>query len=130
MAGNLILIRGLPGSGKTTMAKELLKVLDAVHVEADMYWLDKDGNYNFDPKCLHQAHSWCQTIADEGLSLGRNIIVSNTFTTKKEMKPYLNMDYDSIAIFEAKGKYKSIHNVPKETIKKMKDRWVDLYESD
>ena len=126
MSGNLILIRGIPGSGKSTMARELMKVIDAKHYEADMYYLDADGNYNFIPSQIKYAHEWCQCNASLALSLGFNVIVSNTFTTKKEMKPYLIMDHANIAIFEAKGDYETIHNVPEETINKMKNRWETL----
>lgn len=43
----LTLIRGLPGSGKSTMAKFIAGDTDAVHLEADMYFI-KDGEYKFE----------------------------------------------------------------------------------
>jgi tRNA uridine 5-carbamoylmethylation protein Kti12 len=42
----LILLRGLPGSGKTTLAKSLV-TKDYCHKEADMYFVDEFGNYKF-----------------------------------------------------------------------------------
>ena len=46
----LIILRGVPGSGKSTYAKNLIKYLTdvgftAVSYEADTYFYDKDGNY-------------------------------------------------------------------------------------
>ncbi len=43
---NLILIRGLPGSGKTTFAKELASTFGVKHYEADMFF-EVDGVYKF-----------------------------------------------------------------------------------
>ena len=44
----LILLRGLPGSGKSTLAKLLVGDKDYCHKEADMYFVDREGNYKFD----------------------------------------------------------------------------------
>lgn len=52
----LIIIQGLPGSGKTTLAKEVSSQFNIPYFEADQYFEDKDGNYNFNPKYLHSAH--------------------------------------------------------------------------
>ena len=41
----LYIIRGIPGSGKSSLAKSL----GGKHVEADMYHLDENGNYNWKP---------------------------------------------------------------------------------
>ena len=54
----LILIRGLPGSGKTTLAKQLLTDFQAKHFEADMYFENHAGEYHFNPMQLPQAHEW------------------------------------------------------------------------
>jgi len=44
----LVIIRGLPGSGKSTFAKKFVEK-GFKHYEADMWMVDKDGNYSFDP---------------------------------------------------------------------------------
>jgi adenylate kinase family enzyme len=46
MSGVLFLIRGLPGSGKTSFASAIWN--DYAVCEADKFFYDKDGNYNFD----------------------------------------------------------------------------------
>lgn len=56
------------------------------------------------------------------------IFVSNTFTTEKEMKPYLKMAEESgyhvvSLIVENRHGNKSVHNVPEETMTKMRDRF-------
>ena len=52
----LILLRGLPGAGKSTLAK----MMSDSHYEADMYFTNDEGEYHFDPLKLKQAHQWCQ----------------------------------------------------------------------
>ena len=50
----LILLRGLPGSGKSTFAKSL----GGIHIEADQYFM-QDGEYKFDASQLKHAHNYC-----------------------------------------------------------------------
>lgn len=113
----LTIIRGLPGSGKTTFAKSLSATL----VEADMFF-EKDGSYNFDAKKLGEAHAWCFERTKQLLSEGHNVVVANTFTTMKEMRPYLFMGYN-YNVYKCVGKFDSVHNVPEATMHKMADRW-------
>lgn len=129
MQQTLILVRGLPGSGKSTLAEEISSNLDNVHIEADMYFLDEDGKYRFDGTKLKDAHEWCQRNASFSLSLGFSVIVSNTFTQKWEMEPYLKMAEEfniPVQIIECKGKFGNIHNVPEEAIQKMRERWENV----
>jgi len=119
----LILIRGLPGSGKSTMAK--LYTDDYIHLEADMYFIQDDGSYGFNQALLSNAHSWCQETTKILLQNGRNVVVSNTFTTLKEMQFYLGLKVDNLFVFRMTTHYGSIHNVPNEVIGRMKARFED-----
>lgn len=123
----LTLIRGLPGSGKSTWAKALSNFA-GVHIEADMFFENEEGEYHFDPKKIGEAHKWCQEMTEEYMDCGLDVYVSNTFTQKWEMEPYLKLaiqyGYD-MDILVARGEYNSIHNVPQDVIDRMKSRWED-----
>lgn len=119
----LVLIRGLPGSGKSTLAKNLIGWYQ--HLETDMYWM-KDGEYKFDATKLGEAHAWCQNETRELLSKGFSPVVSNTFTTKKELQPYFEIarSFNIVpTIILCQGKWGNIHNVPEETLRKMEARF-------
>ena len=128
MSGNLIIIRGIPGSGKSTLAKTIMhdSVDDFEHFEADMFHINEDGEYNFNPSNLKSAHNWCKHQVKTSLLQDKNVIVSNTFIKMWEMKPYLDMDCASLAIFECDGGYESIHGVPSDKIDQMKNNWEEL----
>lgn len=127
----LTLIRGLPGSGKTTYAKCLLYVngrQNTLHYEADQWFEDADGMYHFDVNLLHKAHKWCQSAAEMGLKTQHNVIVSNTFTQIWEMRPYLDMaKYHNaqLQVIKCVGMYNNVHGVPEEVVKRMDERWED-----
>lgn len=131
----LYLVRGLPGAGKTTFINTLMVMFEdgctyAEHFEADQFFYDDKGNYNFDASKLGAAHTQCQRNTYEAMESGADyIFVSNTFTTEKELKPYLDMakdfpHYDVVSIvLENRHGHESVHNVPEETMVKMQDRF-------
>jgi predicted kinase len=123
---SLTLIRGMPGSGKSTLAKALKQGKMAVeHFEADQFFY-KDGKYEFDGMRIRQAHEWCQRSTDDALFYKFDVIVSNTFTTNKEMKPYFEMakKYSIIPhVIHCQTEYGSIHGVPPEVLVKMRERF-------
>jgi predicted kinase len=130
----LILVRGIPGSGKSTLARNLCDLVDNTmsntvlsrHFEADMYFEDAQGNYNFDVTKLHQAHTWCQNKTREALEENRTVVVSNTFTTAKELKPYfaLAREFGIVPIvYLAQNQFNNVHNVPAEKLEQMRNRF-------
>lgn len=125
---NLILFRGLPGSGKTTLAE----LLSPVVMSTDSYFEDfVDGQtvYNFDPTKLREAHEWCQKHAGLHMELGKPIVaVANTFTQEWEMQAYFDMAKKcgyrvSTVIVENRHGGENIHGVPADKIQIMKDRF-------
>lgn len=126
---SLILIRGLPGSGKSTIAQALIQRPMWLHYEADMLFFE-DGEYKFDQSKLKDAHTWCQHATESALLNGYNVVVSNTFTQLWEMQPYFTMaekQKSAIQVIECKANFGTIHGVPEETIKRMRERW-EVYE--
>ena len=61
----LYIVRGIPGSGKSTFAK----TLGGQHYEADMYFIDEEGNYKFDGTKIKDAHKWCQSFVETDMVL-------------------------------------------------------------
>jgi hypothetical protein len=120
----LVIIRGIPGSGKTTYAKSL--GIDQ-HYEADMYF-DLYNGGQFDPKKIKLAHEWCQNNVRYALTVGADVVVSNTFTRKWEMEPYLKMAQEfgiTPEIVVCRGTYQNVHGVPPEKVKEMADRFEE-----
>lgn len=124
MSKELILLRGLPGSGKSTFAKSISHA-GVGHIEADMFFI-KDGEYKFDASRLKDAHNWCHDVVKDWMQPGgfEKIIVSNTFTQEWEMEPYfaLATTYDykvTSLIVENRHGNQSIHNIPEEVLEKM-----------
>lgn len=117
----LILIRGLPGSGKSTQAERLKQEKGYDHIEADMYFL-KDGKYTFDPAMLPLAHDWCLGQARDALKAGRSVVVANTFETAESVRPYVLLGYPW-EIIDANGRWESTHGVPPDKIEAMRDHW-------
>jgi len=117
----LILIRGLPGSGKSTLAQEYV-AKGWRHFEADMYHLDDEGNYVYNVANIKKAHEWCFKSAINALNRGINVVVSNTFVRLWEMQHYIDA-WPNYAVIECTDNYGSIHNVPMETLVRMKSNW-------
>lgn len=123
----MVLIRGLPGSGKSTLAYEYANYeYGCEYFEADMYFM-QDGEYKFDRNLIHQAHKWCMSKTSDALFAGKNVVVSNTFTTFEELRPYFQMANDfgcKLVVIECTGEFGNAHAVPEATIARMRDRWL------
>ncbi len=120
----LILLRGLPGSGKSSLAKSF----GGMHIEADMFFM-KDGKYKFDPTMLKHAHNWCHDVVENWMDEGEElIVVSNTFTTEWEMDYYFTMAklkgymVHSVIVENRHGGVNE-HGVPADKLEQMKNRF-------
>lgn len=120
----LFLLRGLPGAGKSTLAKSL----GGKHIEADMFFM-KDGEYKFDITQLRDAHGWCQSVVGSWMADNEErIVVSNTFTQEWEMEDYYEWAKDfgykvySLIVENRHGGVNE-HGVPEEKLKQMEERF-------
>ncbi|XP_045652942.1 NEDD4-binding protein 2-like 2 isoform X1 [Ursus americanus] len=88
----LILLRGLPGSGKTTLSRILLgQSRDGIVFSTDDYFHHQDG-YRYNVNQLGDAHDWNQSRAKQAINQGKSpVIIDNTNTQAWEMKPYVEM---------------------------------------
>lgn len=124
----LVLFRGLPGSGKTTLANILSENGRYPVRSADDYFII-DGKYEFNANDLGRAHEWClQKVRFDMYGSTSKIFVANTFTTEKEMAPYFKIAKEfgyeiHTIIIENRHGNKNVHNVPEETLNKMRSRF-------
>ena len=127
---SLYLLRGLPGAGKSTLAKKL----GDVHYEADMYFTNENGQYIFNGSDIKKAHQWCQNQVESAMILNHttgvneNIVVSNTFTQEWEMEAYYKLaetyGYRVFSlIVENRHGGENLHNVPEDKIEAMRKRF-------
>ena len=85
----LIIMRGLPYSGKSYRAKELAGETGQIF-STDEFWYvvnkpEKPDEYSFNQRFLEQAHKWNQLRAQRRIDMGDPLIViDNTNTTTKE----------------------------------------------
>ena len=130
--GDLILLRGVPGSGKTTLANVILQQPNNNPQEilsADDFFEDENGEYNFDPTKLKEAHNYCQFRCSERMRQQKvRIVVANTFTQEWEMDEYFKMaeryNYRiHTVIVENRHGNENVHGVPENKLQQMKNRF-------
>jgi predicted kinase len=131
----LFLLRGLPGSGKSTLANSL----GGKWFEADKYFVNSEGTYEFDAAKLEDAHKWCRSNVEDTMKLYENlkddlknvpnrIVVSNTFTKQWEMSDYYELakkyEYRVYSLI-VENRHNGInqHGVPLEKLEQMRNRF-------
>lgn len=88
MTVKVLILRGLPGSGKSFFSAKMKRV------SADDYMVDKQGNYAFDPSMLDHAHATCFRVFLSFLARHHDsyeqveIAVDNTNLTARDIAPY------------------------------------------
>ncbi|NXD19539.1 N4BP2 protein, partial [Spelaeornis formosus] len=132
----LVLLRGVPGSGKSYLARNLLEDNPGgIILSTDDYFY-KHGQYHYDPDCLGEAHDWNRKRAKEAFEMRISpIIIDNTNIQAWEMKPYVALaqqfkykvmfrEPDTWWKFKPKElERRNIHGVSKEKIKRMLERY-------
>ena len=148
MIKRMVFVRGLPGSGKSTIAKAYkekhIRPKDSCWVCAtDNYWMRPDGKYDFNYDLLGWSHIWNQRRVEEILNTEVNsewdtiVVVDNTNINFSEMKPYIRLGllYKYDIVFsepDTEWKYnveecykRNTHGVPYSTMLRMYKAWQD-----
>lgn len=137
----LILLYGLPGSGKSTLSQKLKEQYESEGFTVDSVetdeWFVRHGNgvYKFDPNLLGKAHQWAYTAV--GCAMEDNvdvIILANTNLTWRDIKHYvshsISVGYDvEIVETETPWRYdiaelfrRGVHAVPIEVLERMNNK--------
>ena len=129
----LTLVRGLPGSGKTTFANFIWN--EYAICEADKFFYNSEGHYLFDASKLREAHKWCIDEVETRMKDNElnpqyypEIVVSNTFTQEWEMEEYFKLaeKYGYLVftiVVENRHGGVNKHGVPEEKLEQMKSRF-------
>jgi len=128
----LYIVRGVPGSGKSTFAKSIAKPWQIF--EADQFFMN-NGEYKFDYTKIKDAHNDCKRKVHKAIhpSLFRRlfyntVVVSNTFTQEWEMRFYeiIARKYGYRVfhvVVENRHGGVNEHGVPEDKLKVMKNRF-------
>jgi predicted kinase len=139
MKRKLYIMRGLPGSGKSTKAKELAGNLGQIF-STDEYFM-QDGKYQFDASRLPEYHR--RNLDDSTMAMRRGagvVVIDNTNIEPWHFEKYLEsgrlygyqvefVEFDPTNYSDAKIKElasRNTHQVPESAIRSMRDKWVKI----
>ncbi len=132
---SLILLRGLPGSGKTTLAKVLSENGKYPVFSVDDFFTNKNnGDYQFEFDKNHLAYKQCEENTKQSMQKNcEKIFIDNVFSLEWELEPYFKLASEFnyqifICTIENRHKGKNIHNISQEQLEKMAVKYkVILY---
>ena len=123
---SIILIRGLPGSGKTTLARILSDNGKYPVFSVDSYFTDPEsGDYRFNYRENYLAYKQCEDSARAALNRGeQKVFIDNTLTLEWEIEPYMKMASEFgyrifIVTVENRHGGKNVHEITDEQLQKM-----------
>lgn len=130
---SLLLLRGIPGSGKSSMARQLVQRGEMdIHLESDTWLYNHDGVYEWSPERVVVAHARCLEETRAELRKGQRVVVANVFIVQAHIEPYrqlaeeLAMELGQTIPFRVEviqGPWKNVHDVPEDVLELMRGRW-------
>ncbi|KAM3964994.1 uncharacterized protein ACR2FA_000887 [Aphomia sociella] len=141
-----IIMRGVPGSGKSNLARKIVESVIGsapndfhTHVFSTDDYFYVRGTYKFNKNYLSEAHTWNQNRVRAATDMALSpIIIDNTNIEDWEMEPYLKYSVRNgyiIEIMEPNTPWakkasqcarKNVHNVPLSTIQRMLDNYKNF----
>lgn len=128
----LYLVRGLPGSGKSTFCFHHFK--GVLHLENDMFHMipcrndNKCCEYDFQNDFRVERALDCFKFTMKFLKMDYPVVVSNVFATKESIDRYVNAAKEighKTIVFRMTSQFQNQHNVPEDVLKWMKENSVD-----
>lgn len=122
---NITIIRGLPGSGKSTLGRRISAESGAVLLEQDMFRI-RNGEYVFKSEdkvkeaFLGTIRQFAQFDAD--------IVITGVFATSKSIDEVLKScrrPNKVVRVIHCANDFGTTHEVPEEVIRSMRDSWED-----
>lgn len=132
MNKNVVILRGVSGSGKTSVAENLLK-MNAVVCTADDFFYNDEGEYNFDPTQLKDAHAYCRDAFDLAIAEEvETVVVANTNTSDWEWEHYEKKAKDNgyhvyFLVIENRHGNGDLHGVPEEVKETQRSRLLESF---
>jgi adenylate kinase family enzyme len=127
----LFLLRGLPGSGKSTIAEILSEHGKYPLFSIDDYFTNpQTGVYHFIHTENHLAYAQCEQNVREAMEQSKEkIFVHYTFTIAWEMEPYIRLAEKfgyrlHVLTVENHHHSENIHNIPEEQLEKMRSKYT------
>lgn len=127
---SLILLRGLPGAGKSELANVLSENGKHKTYSVDDYFTNEiTGEYLFEFSKNHLAYKQCEENTLQSMLKGEEkIIIHNTFTIAWEIEPYFKLaekyQYTVFVVTVENYHQKSnVHDVTQEQLQKMAEKY-------
>jgi predicted kinase len=87
----LIIISGLPGAGKTSLAKALHRQLDAIHLNTDMIRAELEKKGRYDPQTKALIYEELRRRVAQILGHGKRVIIDATFYQQEFRVPFIEL---------------------------------------
>ena len=127
MSQSLILLRGLPGAGKSTLARLLAG--DAPVFSVDDFFTSSEGAYRFEYDKNHLAYRQCEERTRKAMEAGtEKIFLDNVFSMEWEMEPYFRMAAEygyAVHVVTVENRHGSgnVHGITLEQLRKMAEKY-------